>query len=105
MWAPGGQASRQRQVDGHLGNAPRTGPWREWHLDRWTTPPTTPAVILDPFGGTGTTAHVASALGRIGISVDLSEAYSKLAADQTLARQRAAKVHGRTNLERQGVLL
>jgi DNA modification methylase len=36
-------------------------------------------VILDPFGGTGTTALVASALGRHGISVDMSNDYSHLA--------------------------
>jgi DNA modification methylase len=41
--------------------------------------PTRPAVILDPFGGTGTTALVAKALGRIGISVDLSQDYCRLA--------------------------
>lgn len=37
------------------------------------------AVVLDPFGGTGTTAAVAKALGRIGISVDLSADYLRLA--------------------------
>lgn len=36
-------------------------------------------VVLDPFGGTGTTALCASVLGRIGISVDLSHDYSRLA--------------------------
>jgi hypothetical protein len=36
-------------------------------------------VVLDPFGGTGTTALVASALGRHGISVDLSADYLRLA--------------------------
>jgi DNA modification methylase len=36
-------------------------------------------VILDPFGGTGTTALVADALGRIGISVDRSADYCRLA--------------------------
>jgi len=41
--------------------------------------PTKPAVVLDPFGGTGTTAAVAKALGRTGISVDLSADYLKLA--------------------------
>lgn len=41
--------------------------------------PTTPGVVLDPFGGTGTTAMVASALGRHGISVDLSADYCRLA--------------------------
>ena len=36
-------------------------------------------IVLDPFGGTGTTATVAKALGRIGISVDLSSDYCRLA--------------------------
>jgi site-specific DNA-methyltransferase (cytosine-N4-specific) len=35
--------------------------------------------VLDPFGGTGTTAIVARALGRHGISVDLSADYCRLA--------------------------
>lgn len=42
-------------------------------------PETRPAVVLDPFGGTGTTAMVARALGRVGVSVDLSADYCKLA--------------------------
>ena len=41
--------------------------------------PTTPAVVLDPFGGTGTSALVASVLGRHGISVDMSADYCRLA--------------------------
>jgi hypothetical protein len=92
---------------GHAGlwDRPRVGPWREYHVDRWTPPPTRPAVVLDPFGGTGTTAHVARALGRIGISLDLSADYCRLAADPTLAARRAAKVHERTNREMQGTLL
>lgn len=36
-------------------------------------------VVLDPFGGTGTTALVASVLGRHGITVDLSADYCRLA--------------------------
>ena len=43
------------------------------------TADTTPAIVLDPFGGTGTTATVAKALGRHGISVDLSADYCRLA--------------------------
>ncbi|HEX8025178.1 MAG TPA: DNA methyltransferase, partial [Candidatus Limnocylindrales bacterium] len=43
------------------------------------TAPTTPAVVLDPFGGTGTTALVAHALGRVGISVDRSADYCHIA--------------------------
>lgn len=41
--------------------------------------PTRPAVVLDPFGGTGTTALVADVLGRTGISVDRSADYCRLA--------------------------
>jgi hypothetical protein len=44
-----------------------------------TTAPATPGVVLDPFGGTGTTALVASAFGRVGISNDLSADYCRLA--------------------------
>lgn len=40
---------------------------------------TTPAVVLDPFGGSGTTAMVARALGRYGVSLDLSADYLRLA--------------------------
>ena len=43
------------------------------------TADTTPAIVLDPFGGTGTTATVATALGRHGISVDMSADYCRLA--------------------------
>ncbi len=45
--------------------------------------PTRPAVVLDPFGGTGTTALVAHALGRHGVSVDMSADYCRLAAWRT----------------------
>jgi hypothetical protein len=44
-----------------------------------TTAPTRPAVVVDPFGGTGTTATVAKALGRVGITVDRSADYCRLA--------------------------
>lgn len=49
-----------------------------------TTAPARPGVVLDPFGGTGTTALVAAMLGRTGISADLSHAYTA-----TLATWRA----------------
>lgn len=45
--------------------------------------PTRPAVVLDPFGGTGTTALAAKALGRHGISVDMSADYCRIAAWRT----------------------
>jgi DNA modification methylase len=44
-----------------------------------TAAATTPGVVLDPFGGTGTVALVAKALGRVGISNDLSADYCRLA--------------------------
>ncbi len=74
---------------------PRTGPWREWHLNDWTPPPTRPAVVLDPFGGTGTTALVASALGRTGVTVDRSADYCRIATWRTTdpgERARAMRV-------------
>ena len=51
-------------------------------------------VVLDPFGGTGTTALVASVHGRVGISVDLSHDYSRVAQWRTadpVQRQRATR--------------
>jgi DNA modification methylase len=58
-----------------------------------TSAPSTPGVVLDPFGGTGTTALVATMLGRTGISVDLSADYCRLAewrASDPKERARAA---------------
>lgn len=58
------------------------------------TAATTPAVVLDPFGGTGTTATVAKALGRHGISVDMSADYCRLAEWRTGDPAQLAKVVG-----------
>lgn len=58
------------------------------------TAATRPAVVLDPFGGTGTTAMVARALGRVGISVDLSADYCRLAQWRTNDGAQLAKVRG-----------
>jgi DNA modification methylase len=63
--------------------------------------PTTPAVVLDPFGGTGTTAMVAKALGRHGISVDMSADYCRLAQWRTNDRNQLAKVLGIEKAEQQ----
>jgi DNA modification methylase len=65
------------------------------------TPPTRPAVVLDPFGGTGTTALVAKALGRHGISVDMSADYCRLAEWRTNDRDQLAKVLGVAKAEQQ----
>lgn len=56
--------------------------------------PVRPGVVLDPFGGTGTTAHVAHALDRDGISVDLSADYCRLAASDELQDQRFRRIRG-----------
>lgn len=55
------------------------------------TAPTRPAAVLDPFGGTGATALVASALGRHGISVDRSADYCRLARWRTTDPGQLAK--------------
>ena len=78
--------NRQRQGQGPPGNGLNVQPT---YLTGYacacpdTTGPTTPAVVLDPFGGTGTTALVASVLGRHGISVDMSADYCRLATWRT----------------------
>jgi DNA modification methylase len=56
-----------------------------------TTAPTQPAVVLDPFGGTGTVALVAHTLGRTGLTVDMSADYCRLAAWRTTDRGELAK--------------
>jgi DNA methylase len=76
------------------GEYERVGPWREYHLTQWTPPPTRPAVVVDPFGGTGTTSLVASILGRDAISVDMSQDYSRLARWRTTDRPQVAKAMG-----------
>jgi DNA modification methylase len=55
------------------------------------TAPTRPAVVLDPFAGTGTTMLAAKALGRTGIGVDRSADYCRLAAWRTTDRGELAK--------------
>jgi DNA modification methylase len=58
-----------------------------------TTAPASPGVVLDPFSGTGTTALVATMLGRRGIGVDLNPDYLRIAqwrANDPKERARAA---------------
>lgn len=66
--------------------------------------PTRPAVVLDPFGGTGTTAMVARALGRYPVHLDLSADYLRLARWRIHDSGASKKSVERTNLERQGEL-
>lgn len=70
-----------------------------------TSAPTRPAVILDPFGGTGTVAMVARALGRVGVNIDLSADYCRLARWRIYDSGHAAKSRERTNRQAQGALL
>ena len=77
-----GRANRTTTITGYACACPES------------TAPTTPAVVLDPFGGTGTTALVASVLGCHGHSVDLSADYCRLAQWRvTDPGQRAAAAH------------
>lgn len=57
-------------------------------------------VVLDPFGGTGTTAMVARALGRYGVHLDLSADYLRLARWRVFESGHADKSVNRTNGER-----
>jgi hypothetical protein len=58
------------------------------------TAPTRPAVVLDPFGGTGTTALAADVLGRHGISVDASADYCRIAQWRTTDPGERARAMG-----------
>jgi DNA modification methylase len=81
-----------------------------WAMDeKWSTPvhvtsyacacpeptaPVRPAVVLDPFGGSGTTTLVASALGRVGVTVDRSADCCRLAQWRTTDPGQRAKALG-----------
>ena len=58
-----------------------------------------PAIALDPFGGSGTTAMVANQLGRTGLSFDLSWEYLLLAKERTGARAIAEWEKGKGKVE------
>ena len=69
-----------------------------------TDAPTRPAVVLDPFAGTGTVVGVANALGRNGIGVELSNDYCRLARWRIANSGHFAKSVNRRNAELQGKL-
>jgi hypothetical protein len=86
-WAAGrnGRSRTERTITGYACACPDT------------TAPATPGVVLDPFGGTGTTALVAAMHGRQGISVDASADYCRLAewrCSDPKQRERAARAAG-----------
>ena len=62
--------------------------WPRRFIKAWCPPD---GVVLDPFGGTGTTATVAHALGRHGITVDLSHDYCRVAQWRTTDPGQLAK--------------
>ncbi len=72
-----GRATRQTTITGYA-----CGCDTVWPVNA-VQPSTRPAVVLDPFGGTGTTALLAHVNGRTGITVDMSADYSRLAAWRT----------------------
>src|SRR5690606_41301290 len=93
-YTAGVRGGAQEGMDGIPGGfeAPLSG--SAWACPQPTASPR-PAVVLDPFGGTGTTALVAAALGRIGITVDRSADYCRLAQWRTTdpgERARAMRV-------------
>jgi site-specific DNA-methyltransferase (cytosine-N4-specific) len=61
-------------------------------------------LVLDPFGGTGTVAMVARALGREALHVDLSTDYLKLAKWRVFESGQWAKAVRRTNEDNQQTL-
>jgi site-specific DNA-methyltransferase (cytosine-N4-specific) len=79
-------------VPEHLGvdhHAAFPSAWPDWFIRGWCP---ADGVVLDPFGGTGTTALVASALGRIGISNDMSADYCRIARWRTSDPAQRARV-------------
>jgi DNA modification methylase len=84
-WSPSGICTACGEGRRPVGSSTVLGKEREYRITGQQcacptpTAPTRLAVVLDPFGGTGTVAMVASALGRHGISVDMSGDYSRLA--------------------------
>ena len=72
--------------EGHYASFPMF--WPGFIITEWSE---LGAVVLDPFGGTGTTALVADALGRHGITIDMSRNYCRLAQWRTSDPKQRAK--------------
>lgn len=51
-----------------------------------------PCTVLDPFGGSGTTAQVAAELGRFAVMIDLNPANADLMAQRLAGRKRARQL-------------
>lgn len=74
------------RVNSHLGSSvpwtPTRRPTLGWKPTCGCGAETVPAVVLDPFLGSGTTLAVARRLGRSGIGIDLSREYIRLAKER-----------------------
>jgi len=80
--ADGGYDAEMGNMTGAIGgNVPPQNATITGYACACPTPdqPTRPAVVLDPFAGTGTTIAVANHLGRYGIGLDLSADYLRVA--------------------------
>jgi DNA modification methylase len=73
-------------IKGHFASFPVE--WPLWIIRGWSHPGD---VVLDMFGGTGTTALAAHVLGRHGISVDASSDYCRIAEWRTADPQQIAR--------------
>lgn len=106
------EGSWQTDPDGHQIGAQGVGHWRyettvdvlgyECACGLNPAAPTRPAVVLDPFMGTGTTLVAAEALGRDSIGLDLSGDYIALARWRLNDSGAVGRVASRTWADRQG---
>ena len=71
-WSRNGKAGTRSTLDGTIAVKETVG-WQR--TCGCKTDEVTPAVVLDPFVGSGTTVVTALELGRIGVGIDLSESY------------------------------
>ena len=83
-------------------NRARSAPARESEADRWPAEilerwPTGPAIVLDPFAGSGTTLKVAEELGRWWIGIDICEEYLAQIRERTAQRSLAGAFENATH--------
>src|SRR5215472_5320862 len=71
----GGKDPRVFEIEQRQARETRTLGWRPTCQ---CGAPTTPALVMDPFAGTGTTLIVAKALGRHGLGIELRDGYVEL---------------------------
>lgn len=79
-------------VEGHFASFPIE--WPSVLIAGWSPPD---GVVLDPFGGTGTTALAATVAGRHGITVDTSSEYCRVAEWRTTDPAQLASAHAAAN--------